>query len=127
MALVLLPQTFATRQMLDDRFRSCGAEPNVIAEMNTIGPMMVLVSKTNTLASIVAANAMRITPDVIAVRIESPTLYRTSGMLWAPQARESAATRALSATGWFPITGVLEVQGTSRFDQPRLTCLSFMS
>jgi LysR family cyn operon transcriptional activator len=33
--LVLLPRAFTTRTLLDDCFKSCGAEPMVMAEMNT--------------------------------------------------------------------------------------------
>ena len=42
--LVLLPQYFATRMLLDDCFKASGAEPIVVAEMTTIAPMLGLVS-----------------------------------------------------------------------------------
>lgn len=93
--MVLLPASFATRQMLDECFRSCGAEPQVVAEINTLAPIMGLVAKTQ-LASIVAANAVPAHSGLVVVRLESPTPLRTPGMLWSPQARESAPTRAFS-------------------------------
>lgn len=93
--MVLLPASFATRQMLDECFRSCGAEPQVVAEINTLAPIMGLVAKTR-LASIVAANAVPKHSGLAVVRLESPTPLRTPGMLWSPQARESAPTRAFS-------------------------------
>ena len=53
-SMVLLPRGFATRTMLDECFRACGAEPVVAAEMNTIAPMVGLVARTQ-LAAIVSA------------------------------------------------------------------------
>ncbi len=40
--VVLLPETFATRAMLDECFRACGAEPLVVSQMDTIAPMLGL-------------------------------------------------------------------------------------
>jgi LysR family cyn operon transcriptional activator len=94
--MALLPASFATRQMLDECFRSCGAAPHVVAEINTLAPMMDLVAKTQ-LASIVAANVVNPLSGLVVVRLESPTPVRTPGMLWSPAAREAAATRAFSA------------------------------
>ncbi|WP_119155267.1 transcriptional regulator CynR [Caldimonas tepidiphila] len=93
--LVLLPPSFATRQLLDECFRACGAEPLVVAEMNTLGPMMSLVAKTG-LACIVTPNAMPANSGLKLLRLESPTPVRTPGMLWAAGATKSAATRAFS-------------------------------
>lgn len=94
--MALLPASFATRQMLDECFASCGAEPQVVVEINTLAPMMELVGKTQ-LASIVAANAVPAHAGLVIVRLESPTPVRTPGMLWSPVAREAAPTRAFSA------------------------------
>ena len=94
--MVLLPPSFVTRQMLDECFRACGAEPQVAAEINTLAPMLQLVAKTR-LASIVAVNAVPAEASLRVVRLESPTPVRTPGMLWSPQLRQSAATRAFSA------------------------------
>ncbi len=94
--MALLPESFATRQMLDECFRTCGAEPQVMAEMNTLAPMLGLVAMTP-LACIVAANAVPVNAGLKIVRLDSPTPVRTPGILASPQARESAATRAFSA------------------------------
>ncbi len=94
--MVLLPASFATRQMLDECFRACGAEPQVVAEINTLAPMMELVAKTQ-LASIVAANVVPAHASLVIVRLDSPTPVRTPGMLLSPQASEAAPTRAFSA------------------------------
>jgi LysR family cyn operon transcriptional activator len=94
--MVLLPESFATRKMLDECFRSCGAEPRVVAELNTLAPMVELVAKTQ-LASIVASNAVAAHAQVVVVRLESPTPVRTPGMLWSPTSRENVPARAFSA------------------------------
>ena len=44
--MVLLPASFVTRQMLDECLRSCGAEPQVMAEINTPAPIMGLVAQS---------------------------------------------------------------------------------
>lgn len=95
--LALLPPSYATRQLLDGCFQSCGAEPEVIVEMNALAPMLALVARSNELACIVAANAVPANAGLAVVRLESPTPLRTPGMLWSPQARDSAHTRAFSA------------------------------
>ena len=96
MPMVLLPGSFATRQMLDECFRSCGAEPHVMAEINALAPIMGLVAKTR-LAAIVAANAVLPHMGLHIVRLESPTPIRTPGMLWSSPSVRSPATLAFSA------------------------------
>lgn len=88
--LVLLPSEFATRSMLDECFRACGAEPHVVAEMNTIAPMLGLVSRTD-IASVVAANAVAGLPGLKTVPLESPTPIRTPGILWKRGRRDQVS------------------------------------
>lgn len=94
--MVLLPASFATRQMLDEALRACGAQPQVAVEINTPAATLRLVAKTQ-LAAIVAVNAVPANSGLSIVRLESPTPIRTPGMLWSPKARESAATRVFSS------------------------------
>jgi LysR family cyn operon transcriptional activator len=94
--MVLLPASFATRQMLDECFRSCGAEPQVVAEINTLAPIMGLVAQDAARGHRLGQRGARRT-RAGNVRLESPTPVRTPGMLWSPAARESAPTRAFAA------------------------------
>ena len=55
--LVLLPDYFATRTLLDECFQASGAEPIVVAEMSTIAPMLGLVLRMQ-IGAIVAINAV---------------------------------------------------------------------
>ncbi len=78
--LVLLPHEFATRTMLDECFSACGAEPQVVAEMNTIAPMLGLVAKTD-IGAVVASNAVSPNSGLSLILLESPTPMRTPGIL----------------------------------------------
>src|SRR5690606_15905090 len=50
--MTLLTQQYSTRQLLDAHFRSAGVEPRVVVEMNSVGPMIELIRKSE-LAGIV--------------------------------------------------------------------------
>ncbi|MGF6880389.1 LysR family cyn operon transcriptional activator [Paraburkholderia sp. MM5477-R1] len=78
--MVLLPNEFTTRVMLNECFQASGAEPQVIVEMNTIAPMLGLVARTK-IAAIVAANAVAHQPGLNVIPLESPTPIRTPGIL----------------------------------------------
>ena len=58
--LVLLPDYFATRSLLDECFKASGAQPIVVAEMSTIAPMLGLVLRMQiaAIAAIAAINAV---------------------------------------------------------------------
>ena len=79
--VVLLPPPFATRALLDECFAASGAEPVVVAEMNTIPPMLELVTRSN-VAAIVTRNALPAGSPLVVVPIEGPTPVRTPGLLW---------------------------------------------
>lgn len=79
--MALLPGTFSTRTQLDECFRSAGAEPNVVVEMNTLMPMVELVRNTD-LACIVAEAAVGDSNGLSVIALENPTPIRTPGLLW---------------------------------------------
>lgn len=93
--MVLLPSSFATRAMLDDCFRACGAEPILAAEANTIAPMIELVARTP-LATIVSSQALSPRADVRVIPLESPTPVRTPGILWKRGVKQTAAVRSFA-------------------------------
>jgi LysR family cyn operon transcriptional activator len=80
--LTLLHQGFTTRQLLDRCFGECGASPLVVAEFNTINPMLELVRRTDA-ATIVAPGLAAPDGELCAVQLESPTPMRTTGILSA--------------------------------------------
>jgi LysR family cyn operon transcriptional activator len=95
-SMVMLPRVFSTRTMLDDCLRAAGAEPLVVAEMNSIGPMIGLVARTQ-LAAIVSTDAVPLRDDIRSVPLESPTPIRTPGILWKRGATQTPAVRSFAA------------------------------
>jgi LysR family cyn operon transcriptional activator len=95
-SMVMLPAEFSTRTLLQDCLRAAGAEPLVVAEMNTIGPMIDLVARTQ-LAAIVSMQAVPPRGDIRIVPLESPTPVRTPGLLWKREVTQSAAVRSFAA------------------------------
>ena len=94
--MVLLPPAFTTRQLLDECFTACGAEPLVVAEMNTIAPMLGLVERT-AIAAIVARNAVIPARHLHVIALESPTPVRTPGMLMQRQPTQGSAIKGFAA------------------------------
>lgn len=94
--LILLTPMFATRRLLDECFRSCGAEPLVAVEMNAVMPMIGLVARTR-LAAIVSQHAVPRREDICVVPLESPTPLRTPGLLWKRDTRQASAVKSLAA------------------------------
>lgn len=79
--MVLLPQEFLTRQLLEDCFGSAGSRPHVVAEFNSIAATIALIRQTD-LAGIMAVTAVTPTPDLSIVPLQDPTPIRTPGLLW---------------------------------------------
>jgi len=73
--LVLPPCTFATRTMLDECFRTAGAEPVICAEMNTIVPMLELVGQSG-LGTIVGIHAVTPPQDLCTIALANPMPVR---------------------------------------------------
>ena len=88
--LVLMPEYFATRTLLEECFKASGAEPIVVAEMSTVAPMLGLVLRTQ-IGAIVAINAVpAATSGLQMIPIESPTPIRTPGILWRLDGEKAA-------------------------------------
>lgn len=86
--MVLLPSQFLTRKLLDDCFEAAGAAPLVVAQLNSIAPMIELIRQTG-LAGIIAETAVAPSDDLRVVPLEDPTPIRTPGMLWKKGATRS--------------------------------------
>lgn len=94
--LVLLPPVFATRTLLDECFRGCGAEPVIVAEMNTIAPMLGLAARTD-VGAIVALSAIPTNSDLRIIPLESPTPVRTPGIVWRREVKQTVQMRSFSS------------------------------
>lgn len=78
--VVLLSPEFTTRRLLDECFRQCGAVPHLVAEMNTIGPILGLVRRMNIVA-ILSRQALPEDGTLLSVPLETPTPMRSPGVL----------------------------------------------
>lgn len=94
--MAMLPSEFATRIMLDECFRACGAVPSIVVEMNTIAPILGLVARSE-ISAIVARSAVPGNVGVIAIPLESPTPVRTPGVLWRTQTKHTVQVQAFTA------------------------------
>jgi len=94
--MVLLPRQFSTRLLLDDCFEAAGAQPLVIAELNSIAPMIELIRQTD-LAGIIAETAVSPAADLRAIPIEDPTPIRTPGLLWKKGATRSPMVKHMAS------------------------------
>ncbi|RZI67516.1 MAG: LysR family transcriptional regulator [Variovorax sp.] len=86
--MVLLPAQFLTRKLLDECFTAAGAKPVVVAQMNSIAPMIELIRQTD-LAGIIPESAVGQSAGLRVVPLEDPTPIRTPGMLWPKGATRS--------------------------------------
>jgi len=86
--MVLLPGTFLTRKLLDDCFDAAGAKPIVVAQLNSVAPMIELIRQTD-LAGIIPESAVGMGPGLRVIPLEDPTPIRTPGMLWLKWATRS--------------------------------------
>ena len=94
--LVLMPDYFATRTLLDECFKTSGAEPLVVAEMSTIAPMLGLALRAQ-VGAIVAINAVPAgMTGLQMIPIESPTPIRTPGILWRLEGDKAAPVQSFA-------------------------------
>lgn len=86
--MVLLPAQFLTRKLLDECFEQAGAKPILVAQINSVAPMIELIRQTD-LAGIITETAVSSTADLRVIPLEDPTPIRTPGMLWPKGATRS--------------------------------------
>jgi LysR family cyn operon transcriptional activator len=94
--LVLLPARFSTRRLLDECFAAAGAEPDIVAEMNSVASMIGLVARAN-VGAIVAPNAVARDSALRMIPLESPTPVRTPGLLFKADHPLDRAGKAFAA------------------------------
>lgn len=96
-SLVLLPPSFSTRRLLDECFHAAGAEPNIIAEMNTIPAMLGLMVRAN-VGTIAAPSAIaEHNKPLSVIPLEGPTPIRTHGLLFLDKHDQTLASMAFIA------------------------------
>jgi LysR family cyn operon transcriptional activator len=86
--MVLLTRQFVTRKLLDECFDQAAATPLVVAQLNSVAPMIELIRQTD-LAGIITETAVAQAADLRVIPLEDPTPIRTPGMLWHKGATRS--------------------------------------
>ncbi|MDD0813229.1 LysR substrate-binding domain-containing protein [Curvibacter sp. HBC28] len=94
--MALLPRSFATRRMLDEKFRLAGVEPRVRVEMESVEALLG-VCQHGSLATIVPERASLQMPDLYAMALTAPEVVRHAGLLWRRSASRSVAAREFAA------------------------------
>jgi LysR family cyn operon transcriptional activator len=82
--------------MIDERLASVNAEPIVVAEIDTIQPMLDLVA-TSRFGAIVSEYVASRAGVLCVVPLEDPTPLRTPGILWKTEQPGSNACRSFVA------------------------------
>ncbi|MGE0350088.1 LysR substrate-binding domain-containing protein [Hydrogenophaga sp.] len=94
--MVLLPPQFSTRKLLNDCFEAASAQPLVIAQLNSIAPMLELIRQTD-LAGIIAETAVSPSTGLRVVPLEDPTPIRTPGLLWKKGGNRSPTVKHMAS------------------------------
>jgi LysR family cyn operon transcriptional activator len=90
--MVLLPAQFLTRKLVDECLEQAGAKPLLVAQINSVAPMIELIRQTD-LAGIITETAVSSSTDLRVIPLEDPTPIRTPGMLWPKGATRSPVLR----------------------------------
>ena len=95
--LVLLPDIFCTRRLLDASFDQAGIFPKVVVEMNSIEGILATV-KTSTLATVLPRLSLGLEGNdgLRGIPLRNPTPRRGVGLLWKKGGYQSKAAQALA-------------------------------
>ena len=93
--LVLSTSDTTTRELLEGWFRSVGAEPVIVVEMNPIASALALVRRMD-IGAIISRQALIEVKDLCIIPIENPTPMRTPGILWNRDRQPTAAAKSFA-------------------------------
>lgn len=95
--LVLLPEGYCTRRLVDRAFQSAGVQPTVRLELNSIAGILQTVKKTGAATILPRLTlSMTGTSGLTAVSLTDPEPRRTVGLLFSADRYHSDAARALA-------------------------------
>lgn len=96
-SLILLPNMFCTRRLLDVNFEQAGVQPKIIVEMNSIEGILATVRRSN-LATVLPRLSLGLARNqtLRAVTLKNPTPRRGIGLLWKKGGYRSGAAKALA-------------------------------
>lgn len=96
-SLILLPDIFCTRRLLNASFERIGAQPKIIVEMNSIEGILATV-RTSKLATVLPRLSLGVERNngLRGIPLKNPTPRRGVGLLWKKGGYRSGAVRALA-------------------------------
>lgn len=96
-SLILLPDIFCTRRLLNASFERVGAQPKIIVEMNSIEGILATV-RTSKLATVLPRLSLGVGRNngLRGIPLKNPTPRRGVGLLWKKGGYRSGAVRALA-------------------------------
>lgn len=96
-SLILLPDIFCTRRLLNASFERVGAQPKIIVEMNSIEGILATV-RTSRLATVLPRLSLGVGRNngLRGIPLKNPTPRRGVGLLWKKGGYRSGAVRALA-------------------------------
>ncbi|CAE6752932.1 MAG: transcriptional regulator CynR [Nitrospira sp.] len=94
--LVLLPNLYCTRRLLDASFEQVGIRPRVTVEMNSIDGILATV-RTSRLATLLPRLSLGLKGNAAlrSISLMNPTPRRAVGLLWRKGGYRSGAAKAL--------------------------------
>jgi LysR family cyn operon transcriptional activator len=95
--MALLGTDFSTRLLIDRYFAEAGAQPDVVCQTNSIEVMLGAVMQSR-LATIIPERALSgdKTRNIRVLTVRSPTLVRTSALLWPRHSFRTIAARTFA-------------------------------
>jgi len=95
--LVLLPDIYCTRRLLDASFAQVGIRPRVTVEMNSIDGILATV-RMSRLATLLPRLSLGLKGNAVlrSIPVMNPTPRRAVGLLWRKGSYRSGAAKALS-------------------------------
>ena len=96
-SLILLPNMFCTRRLLDASFAQAAVQPKIIVEMNSIEGILATVRRSN-LATVLPRLSLGLARNqtLRAITLKNPTPRRGIGLLWKKGGYRSGAAKALT-------------------------------
>jgi len=94
--LICYTKNTATQEFLDEWFKSAGAEPIVVIEMNACAPMPNYIRRLG-IPGIMSRLGAPEAKDLKVVPIENPTPMRVPGILWSQTEEPTPAAKSFAA------------------------------
>lgn len=85
-----------SRKLILDYLQTVGAEPEIVAEINKVPPLLGLVTTGPDIATIAPRRSAELMPGLILVQLAHPTPFLELGLIWSRERALSLAAIELS-------------------------------